>query len=276
MFLVSKVYDDDTVEIVDSTDNTKEQVSKSTALSLSLNQVILGISNGVVSEYPLEKVIAIGIAELSITNRKVPYKCEGTTLTECELIRKVGTVVDVVYGVQHIGSKAFERQTVISTVNLPNSLLTIGDEAFSLCSSIKNIALPDGIKSIGKEAFSACSDLEKIIIPDSVTELGAGAFHGCRNLKSIKLSSNLTMIRSRTFVQCEQLTEIEIPDGVEMIGCGVFNWCDNLRKVTIPDSVKYIDEYAFEGCSGKPTIYCSSNSYAAEFAKKNGLSCVLI
>ena len=84
------------------------------------------------------------------------------------------------------------------------------------------------------------------------------------------------MIRSRMFAQCEQLTEIEIPDGVEMIGCEVFNWCDNLRKVTIPDSVKYIDEYAFEGCSAKPTIYCSSNSYAAEFAKKNGLSCVYI
>ena len=274
MIFVSKVNDDDTVEIIDTSDGVKERISKSTALSL--NQVILGISDGVVSEYPLEEAINTGIAIRNVNNRKFPYKCEGTTLTECELIREVGTVVDVVYGVQHIGSKAFERQTVISTVNLPNTLLTIGDEAFSLCSSIKNITLTDGIKSIGKEAFSACGELENIVIPDSVTELGAGAFNGCTNLKSIKLSSNLTMIRSRMFAQCEQLTEIEITDGMEMIGCEVFNWCDNLRKVTIPDSVKYIDEYAFEGCSAKPTIYCSSNSYAAEFAKKNGLSCVYI
>lgn len=76
---------------------------------------------------------------------------------------------------------AFYKNTVIETVNLPDSLVDIGEYAFNGCSNLKNINFPANLESIGCDSFSYTS-LEEVTIPEK-SMVGSGAFSGCRNLK---------------------------------------------------------------------------------------------
>ena len=52
----------------------------------------------------------------------------------------------------------------------------ICNKAFSTCTSLTSIVIPNSVVSIGDSAFSRCSSLSNIVIPDSVTAIGICAF----------------------------------------------------------------------------------------------------
>ena len=59
---------------------------------------------------------------------------------------------------------------------------SIGDGAFSGCSLLTSINISNSVTSIGEDAFYNCSSLISIVIPDSVTSIGNNAFYGCSSL----------------------------------------------------------------------------------------------
>ena len=71
-----------------------------------------------------------------------------------------------------------------------NSLITeIGDDAFNGESSLKSVEIPNSVTEIGNLAF-ACTSLKSIELPDSVTEIGGGAFAECTSLKKVRIPKN--------------------------------------------------------------------------------------
>ena len=80
--------------------------------------------------------------------------------------------------VTSIGQEAF-RWSSITSIEIPNSVISIEDNAFYGCSSLKSIEIQNSVKSIGAGAFNGCSKLTGIDIPNSVESIGAGAFSGC-------------------------------------------------------------------------------------------------
>ena len=128
------------------------------------------------------------------------------------------------------------------------------DKAFQGCTGITSIVIPDSVISIDRSAFSGCTSLTEIVIPDSVTEIGRSAFEGCTSLSKVKLSKNLTGIGSGVFSGCTSLAEITIPDGVTSIVGSAFSGCTSLAEIVIPDSVTSIGEWAFSGCTSLTEI----------------------
>lgn len=53
---------------------------------------------------------------------------------------------------------------------------TIGEYAFQYNSLLKNVIIPDSIETIGHGAFSGCRNIKSIVIPDSVTSIERYAF----------------------------------------------------------------------------------------------------
>ena len=121
-------------------------------------------------------------------------------------------------GVRTIRQQAFKRSD-ISSVKMPDSLVTIGSQAFEYCRQLKHIDFGHGLKRIGASFYSnvfAHSGLEEIVIPAQVTEIGYSAFYGC-NLKKVTLNEGLAIIGEDAFA-INELKEIAIPESVSSIG----------------------------------------------------------
>lgn len=161
------------------------------------------------------------------------------------------------YEVIWIGYAVFRDCIGITSIVIPDSVISIDGSAFSSCTSLAEITVspdnknyssvdgvlfnkdgselivypkgngrsaytvPDGVTSISDSAFSGCTSLAEITIPDSVTSIGSSAFSDCTSLLKVKLSNNLTIIETGTFRGCTSLTEITIPDGVTVIRGGM-------------------------------------------------------
>lgn len=65
---------------------------------------------------------------------------------------------------------------------------------------------------------------------------------------------------------------IEIGEGVKYLGWFAFSDNTSLKTVTLPSSIERAEYGVFNGCSGKLTVYCASNTYAATYAKSYGIS----
>ena len=72
----------------------------------------------------------------------------------------------------------------LTSVKIPNSVISIEDRAFEFCTGLTNIRIPNSVTTIGKFAFRS-SGLTSVSIPNSVTRIGNEAFNWCDNLKRV-------------------------------------------------------------------------------------------
>lgn len=136
--------------------------------------------------------------------------------------------------VTEISSKSFYNCSEITSVAIPDSVLSIGGQAFSGCTGLTSLTLGNKIKLIGPKAFNGCSNLTIITIPDSVLSIGMQAFSGCKGLTNLTLGNGIKSIGANAFNGCCGLSTITVPDSVDSIGEGAFKGCDNLASITLP------------------------------------------
>ena len=174
------------------------------------------------------------------------------------------------YAVQVIGARAFQGNTVLESVELPDGLTTIYAYAFADCTNLTQINLSEGLTTIYAYAFENCTGITSIHLPDSITTLGYKVFGGCSNLVSANYPVNWVNSPSgngsnsyeygNVFSGCPKLTEIEIPEGVKVIAPHSFANLTTLTSVTLPSSLTEIGAYAFAGATGLTEVTLPSNT----------------
>ncbi len=156
--------------------------------------------------------------------------------------------------IKKIGDDVFYECTNLTSVSIPNTVISIGEGTFEGCTSLKSIEIPRSVTSIDNSAFYNCLSLESIEIPNSVTSIGDWSFSDCDSLSSVKLGEGITYIGDYSFSYCENLGSIEIPDTVEAyINYRAFHNSTGLTSIKIGNSVTGIGEEAFEGCTSLET-----------------------
>ncbi len=161
-----------------------------------------------------------------------------------------------------VGGQAFYFEQSITSVYIPNSIITIEESAFegcsemtkvtfqsnsqvtaiearafSCCYELESISLPSGITRIAEVSFGSCHALTKITIPDGVTEIGFMAFNSCSSLEKVTFGSEsqLVEIDDHAFSSCKSLTSFEIVDTVQVLGWGVFNYTTSITEFVVEE-----------------------------------------
>ena len=153
------------------------------------------------------------------------------------------------------GSAVVTIPTTVVYNSQTYTVTAIGIAAF-MDSSLTSVTIPDSVITIGNDAFWGCLSLTSVTIPDSVTTIGSSAFVSCDSLTSVTIGSSVTSIGNGAFSVCQSLTTVTIPDSVITIENYAFGNCSSLTTVIIGSSVATIGEQVFRNCSNLSTINC--------------------
>ena len=169
------------------------------------------------------------------------------------------TSVTLPDSVVSIGESAFEECTGMKRVVLSSSLETIALKAFKDCNALEEIQLPNGLKHIESNAFQDCSSLKVLRLPNSLLTLNAGAFYGCSSLTSMRIPEGITVIANALLGHCSSLKEVTLHDGITAIYARAFVYCESLSQVDLPKNITRIEESTFAGCSQLREIQIHDN-----------------
>ena len=169
------------------------------------------------------------------------------------------------YAVQVIGARAFQGNTVLESVELPDGLTTIYAYAFENCTSITSIHLPDSITTLGYKVFGGCNNLVSANYPVNWVNSPSGngsnsyeygnVFSGCPKLTEIEIPEGVKVIAPHSFASLTTLTSVTLPSSLTEIGAYAFAGATGLTEVTLPSNTKTIRDYAFADCAGLKDIY---------------------
>jgi hypothetical protein len=158
------------------------------------------------------------------------------------------------YTVTAIGYYSFDNCTSLTSITIPDSVITLVMRAFGYCAGLTSITIPDSVITFGNSVFRGCSGLTSVTIGNSVTNLHYEAFVGCTGLTSITMPDSVILIGTFAFKNCTGLTSVTIGNSVTTIGNSAFLYCSGLTSITIPDSVTTIENQAFRFCTGLTSI----------------------
>ena len=169
-----------------------------------------------------------------------------------------------------IGNYAFEKNTTVTSLTIPEGVKRIGSNAFAYC-SVKEVTIPKSVESIGDRAFHSCYGLETGMIYYGGTEDDWNALKDnigsdndpLLNAPNIIYSENASDYEYKTNDAGDGVTitkyygeakRVVIPselDGkpVTAIGSNAFYQNTRITSVEIPESAKTIGEYAFAQCT---------------------------
>ena len=180
----------------------------------------------------------------------------------------------IYYEVVAIGNDAFSEMSELTSVTIPDSVISIGEAAFEgtkLLDDPKNwendilyigkhlIAtkheisgkhtIREGTLTVADHAFEGRWDVTEISLPEGVRNIGKHAFSECPRLEKISLSNGLIDIDDYAFANCTAITEIRLPNTVTRIGNNAFFGCHRITEIAIPRNITVLEDYLLTNCS---------------------------
>ncbi len=179
---------------------------------------------------------------------------------------------NVSYDVTEIGNYAFQGNTTITEIVLPEGIKTIGADCFERMTKLTKVNIPQTVESIFRFESSGNGITQnesnyrgglliidncllkvkkeltgQVDVPEGTRLVAGYAFSGCKELTRISLPETVTEVGPYAFESCKQLGEINLPKGLKVIHRGTFNSCETLgtSTLTLPESLLEIEDFSF-------------------------------
>lgn len=158
--------------------------------------------------------------------------------------------------VKQIDSYAFEKNTTLTSVSIPETVTELEYSAFMDCTSLTAVTIPSGLTSAGSSngAFSGCSALTTVQFGSGLTSIPGALFEGT-GLKTVTLPESVTSIGPWAFANCAKLEQVSFPAGLTSIDLCAFENCTALTAVTLPKRLTELGNEAFENCSALKSVW---------------------
>lgn len=153
--------------------------------------------------------------------------------------------------ITEIPSSAFQNCSEITTVQIPENVVSINDGAFNLCTNLLEVFFNTNLKSIGVQAFSKCAKLEVVRFPESLSTIGESAFVDCSSLMYPLLKEGLKVIGKYAFYNCDNILGIMLPSTLQAIGEKAFDGCVSLSEIKNYSSLTLEKGSETNGCVAK-------------------------
>lgn len=163
------------------------------------------------------------------------------------------------YQVTAIGKSAFENESGLEKIQLPEGIQTIEESAFYDCSNLKEVVLPESLTQIKGYAFGECISLEKISFPNKLTEIGTECFIHCHGIEKFTIPGSVVKMGNSVFYECERLNEVIFEEGITDLSPEIFTNCSALQKVVLPETLLTIGNEAFWSCMELKTLEIPKN-----------------
>ncbi len=180
--------------------------------------------------------------------------------------------------VTKIGDWAFGGCYSLTSIEIPNSVISIGDWAFYDCKSLTSIEIPNSVTSIDNFAFNGCNRLVEVINKSTCITVTKGAYdNGLVGLYALTVYNSSTAItesqltNDNGYIICttgsEKIllnytgteTNLTIPNYITKIYNYAFYRCKNLTSIEMSNSVRYIGYNAFYWCESLTSIKLPNN-----------------
>ena len=166
-------------------------------------------------------------------------------------------------GLVYAGKVAYRyKGTMPSSIILEEGTTGIAGDAFSGCTGLTSVTIPNSVISIGDGAFDYCVALTSVTIGNGVTSIGGGAFIGCNIPTVISLIENPFVISGKianvptfTLYTFNNAT-LYIPNGTIEKYKATTGWKDFINIVEMePSAIQTVKKDAAVTLNGPATIY---------------------
>lgn len=161
-----------------------------------------------------------------------------------------------------ISRKAFNSNTKITSVTMPDSVTSVDSNSFENCKKLKKVKLSSNLSVIKNLTFKNCKSLSSINF-DNVLEIGANAFENNESLTGEITFAKIRSIERNAFTNCRNIQVVNLPDTLDILGHEYPNYLDNSNYIYSCNP--------FVNCSSLTSINVSADN--PNFTNYNGALC---
>lgn len=234
----------------------------------------INIPSSVVSvgEASFQGNVLLRIEELNLTNLTT---LGSAAFDKCDIrsIKSLGKITTIPNGSNYTG--VFSNNVNLSSVVLPDTLISIGSYCFYGCTSLKTITIPKNVTKLNGADFMNTS-LESVVIESPSIALSIRSFNGITTLVSIVGMESITAVADSCFSGCKNFAQtINMPKLESLTGNYVFGWiaservenlgvitsyaqgfhqCPNLKFIRFPNTLETFGSNGLIGCTALETL----------------------
>lgn len=217
------------------------------------------------------------------------HQIEITSFTKTTSASAVGVIIPSTingYNVTSIGKFAFYCCDGISSIVMPDTVISLGDYSFSTCSNLKTVTLSRNLSSekSGGYLFYNSTSIETVYVPENMidqTFIDHFNYHldtvikGSVNNSQYRLDyeipikdRNATITKYNANANASDNVTVTIPDtilgrNVTKIATGAFS-SSNVYQIIMSNNITTLESWSFNGCANLKKLTVSKNVSCAQ------------